>query len=267
MNERQQILYLTGGGLDVFTHYLGDVCLKRIFKNPFREDSRPSCHLYANKNTYGQVEYYLQDFGDSSFCGNCFAIVARLCNMNVKTAFKDILKVIDKELCLGLFNNPFPQREIIYKRLVKRQKPETSSTLSFQYKEKPFTMEELCFWQRYGIGQDTLEHYHVASLSACRMSKENGKKFTVYGTAKYPAFGYLFNNNDGIKIYSPCSKNRFLYAGVLPRPYIFGWEQLPPQGEYIFITGGEKDVMSLAAHRFHAICLNSETAKHPDNLM
>ena len=267
MNERQQILYLTGGGLDVFTHYLGDVCLKRIFKNPFREDSRPSCHLYANKNTYGQVEYYLQDFGDSSFCGNCFAIVARLCNMNVKTAFKDILKVIDKEFCLGLFNNPFPQTEIIYKRLVKRQKPETSSTLSFQYKEKPFTMEELCFWQRYGIGQDTLEHYHVASLSACRMSKENGKKFTVYGTAKYPAFGYLFNNNDGIKIYSPCSKNRFLYAGVLPRPYIFGWEQLPPQGEYIFITGGEKDVMSLAAHGFHAICLNSETAKLPDSLM
>ena len=135
MNERQQILYLTGGGLDVFTHYLGDVCLKRIFKNPFREDSRPSCHLYANKNTYGQVEYYLQDFGDSSFCGNCFAIVARLCNMNAKTAFKDILKVIDKELCLGLFNNPFPQTEIIYKRLVKRQKPETSSTLSFQFRK------------------------------------------------------------------------------------------------------------------------------------
>jgi len=193
--------------------------------------------------------------------------VARLCNMNIKTAFKDILKVIDKELCLGLFNNPFPQTEIIYKRLVKRQKPETSSTLSFQYKEKPFTMEELWFWQRYGIGQDTLVHYDVASLSACRMSKENGKKFTVYGTAKYPAFGYLFNNNDGIKIYSPCSKNRFLYAGVLPRPYIFGWEQLPPQGEYIFITGGEKDVMSLAAHGFHAICLNSETAKLPDSLM
>ena len=108
MNERQQILYLTGGGLDVFTHYLGDVCLKRIFKNPFREDSRPSCHLYANKNTYGQVEYYLQDFGDSSFCGNCFAIVARLCNMNVKTAFKDILKVIDKELCLGCLKERKP---------------------------------------------------------------------------------------------------------------------------------------------------------------
>ena len=99
------------------------------------------------------------------------------------------------------------------------------------------------------------------------MSKENGKEFTVYGTAKYPTFGYLFNNNDGIKIYSPCSKNRFLYAGVLPKPYIFGWKQLPAQGEYVFITGGEKDVMSLAAHGFHAICLNSETAKLPDSLM
>ena len=188
MNEAQRILQMTDGGLAVFIHYLGEKCLARTFRNPFREDSRPSCHLYANRGGYGNGQYYLQDFGDSSFCGNCFAIVARLCNMNVKTAFKDILKVIDKELCLGLFNNPFPQTETIYKRLVKRQKPETSSALSFQYKEKPFTMEELCFWQRYGIDQDTLGRYHVASLSSCRMSKENGKEFTVYGTPKYPKY-------------------------------------------------------------------------------
>ena len=29
----------------------------------------------------------------------------------------------------------------------------------------------------------------------------------------------------------------------------------------LFITGGEKGVMSLAAHGFHAICFNSETAE------
>ena len=53
---------------------------------------------------------------------------------------------------------------------------------------------------------------------------------------------------------------RFLYAGKLPKPYVFGWEQLPQNGNYVFITGGEKDVLSLAAHGFNAISLNSETA-------
>lgn len=267
MNERERILNLTDGGLDVFTHFLGDVCLKRIFRNPFREDSRPSCHLYANKNSYGQVEYYLQDFGDSNFCGNCFAIVGRLCNMNVRTAFRDILKVIDNELCLGLFDGSAERREICYKKPVKKQRPETSSMLSFQCKEKAFTMEELRFWQRYGIGQDTLERYHVVSIGACKLAKESGKEFTVYGTDQYPTFGYFFNDKGGIKIYRPCSKNRFLYAGNLPKPYIFGWEQLPQQGDRIFITGGEKDVMSLAAHGFEAVTFNSETAKIPESLM
>uniref|UniRef100_A0AB33IXM2 Toprim domain-containing protein n=1 Tax=Prevotella sp. GTC17254 TaxID=3236794 RepID=A0AB33IXM2_9BACT len=187
--------------------------------------------------------------------------------MDVKTSFRDILKVIDRELCLGLFDNSLPQAEIIYKRLAKRQKPEASSALSFQCKEKAFDREDLAFWLRYGIGQDILKRYHVTSLSSCKMASKNGKEFTVYGSAKYPTFGYLFNNNTGIKIYSPCSKNRFLYAGNLPKPYIFGWEQLPEQDERIFITGGEKDVMSLAAHGFHAICLNSETAKIPESLI
>ncbi len=267
MSEREHILSMTDGGLDVFTHFLGDVCLKRIFRNPFREDSRPSCHLYANKNSYGQVEYYLQDFGDSSFCGNCFAIVGRLCNMNVRTAFRDILKVIDKELCLGLFDSSASKTEICYKKTAKRQKPEISSTLYFQCTEKAFTEDELLYWLHYGIDQKTLERYHVVSLSACRLTRENGKEFTVYGTEQYPTFGYLFNDKSGVKIYRPCSKNRFLYAGNLPRPYVFGWELLPGQGNRIFITGGEKDVMSLAAHGFHAICLNSETAKIPDCLI
>lgn len=35
------------------------------------------------------------------------------------------------------------------------------------------------------------------------------------------------------------------------------------KGDTLFITGGEKDVMSLAAHGFHAICFNSETVTVP----
>jgi hypothetical protein len=73
-----------------------------------------------------------------------------------------------------------------------------------------------------------------------------------------------------------------MYAGNLPRPYIFGLEQIGMNipsllnifrsdtefdWKVLFITGGEKDVMSLAAHGFNAISLNSETAKVSEDLI
>ena len=49
--------------------------------------------------------------------------------------------------------------------------------------------------------------------------------------------------------------------------YIFGWKQLTNNGEKVFITGGEKDVMALASHNEQAICLNSETAFPSDEMI
>ena len=76
-----------------------------------------------------------------------------------------------------------------------------------------------------------------------------------------PMFGYMGKQH--IKVYRPCSQMRFLYVGDFGDNYCFGLEQLPAKGDLLFITGGEKDVMSLAAHGFHAICFNSETAFIP----
>ena len=60
---------------------------------------------------------------------------------------------------------------------------------------------------------------------------------------------------------------RFLYGGVKLKDYVFGFEQLPTRGDILFITGGEKDVLSLSAHHFNAICFNSETASIPENII
>ena len=73
--------------------------------------------------------------------------------------------------------------------------------------------------------------------------------------------------NDFIKIYRPNSKNRFFYLGTVPENYIFGLEQLPPKGNILFITGGEKDVMTLAANGYNAICFGSETVNIPKELI
>jgi DNA primase len=44
-------------------------------------------------------------------------------------------------------------------------------------------------------------------------------------------------------------------------------EQLPAKGDTLFITGGEKDVLSLVSHGFHAICFNSETSNIPQHII
>ena len=92
MNEMNEILRRTDGGLDVFIHYLTEKCLERVFSNPYREDSHPSCRLYCNKMNDGTQQYYLNDFGDSSFSGNCFAFVGKITHVNPRTDFVQILK-------------------------------------------------------------------------------------------------------------------------------------------------------------------------------
>jgi len=47
MIEKEQILLLTQGGLNVFSHFLGfEVNLHRNFRSPFYDDRRASCHIY-----------------------------------------------------------------------------------------------------------------------------------------------------------------------------------------------------------------------------
>lgn len=45
------------------------------------------------------------------------------------------------------------------------------------------------------------------------------------------------------------------------KPKIFGYNQLPKRGDILFITGGEKDVLTLYASGYPSICFNSETTR------
>ena len=42
---------------------------------------------------------------------------------------------------------------------------------------------------------------------------------------------------------------------------------MPEKDDLVFVTGGEKDVMTLAAKGFNAITLNSETATLPKSIV
>ena len=262
-----EILARTDGGKTVFVHYFGSICENKEFINPFRNDSRPSCHLYLHKNKKGLPTWYMQDFGDSRWCGDCFCIVARIANLSVRHQFVDVLRVIDRELCLGLGDGHSVSSTTSRIQVPKKEaKTERPKPIAYIPVFRDFTSEELAYWEGYGIGPDILSMFDVKSVGSCEFRRTNGTTWTIVSTRLTPCYAYVFDDM-GVKFYRPKSDPRFLYAGILPHPYVFGWQQLPDNGEYVFLTGGEKDAMSLTAHGFPAISLNSETASIPDNLL
>lgn len=252
MEEYKTILKKTDGGLDIFSYYLGKECLKKKFKSPFRSgDNRPSCHLYLNEPPGEQAYYYLQDFGDSRCSGNAFAIAARVLNMSIRNDFKAVLERIDQDLCLGVFEEnkgKYSSKPQFNRAAIKQEisKNKTSSIKTFMPVIQEFMSWELEYWNKYGIDVNTLRRYHVHSLRSVTFNKADGKSFNIFGSKAIPAYGYFFNDMKGIKVYRPKAENRFLYGG-----------------DMVFITGGEKDVLSLASHGYNAIAFNSETAKIP----
>jgi hypothetical protein len=182
----------------------------------------------------------------------------------------EILQIINRDLSLCMDGNdssfvisvsPKPVRENEPpKQPENLKKPKPCSVV-----RQSFSAGETAFWQQYGITSEILKTYKVFSLKEFKSENSEGKPFSFFSSDAEPVFGYQGKRH--VKIYRPCSDIRFLYGGLLPDNYCFGLEQLPSKGDTLFITGGEKDVMSLAAHGFHAICFNSETSGIPKTII
>ena len=274
MNYKDSILMRTQRGLDVFNYYMPfKVIPRKKFKSPFYNDTKPSCHVYLDPKT-GYYRY--KDFGASEYSGDCFWFVATMFNYDMKNDFMRILSKIDRDLGLCIFmDSPRCGNDA---KAVPLRKPQPSSpepakasaasrnvAKMAKVTEKDFSETELGYWAKYGIGKETLCRFHVTSVIRYSNVNDEGRPYSFVSSEQEPMFAYHVGSS--IKVYRPFSKPRFLYACSSGADYIFGMEQLPPRDNIVFITGGEKDVMSLAAHGFNAITFNSETAKVPKTIL
>ena len=262
--NKEDILLLTDKGLAVFKYYIPfSFKLGRNFLNPLYKDSKASCNVYFDRRN---GMYKMKDFGNDDYSGDCFALVGKLNGLNCKEPkdFVKILAIIDRDMRLGLSDKPemrisstTPVPVIAEVTHVPKRKKARPYTLA----QKSFTAAELAFWGESGITQEVLKLFQVVSLKKFSSENNEGKPFSIVATDKEPVFGYTAKQY--VKVYRPHSEMRFLYAGDFGENYCFGLEQLPAKGDLLFITGGEKDVMSLTVHGFHAICFNSETVTIP----
>lgn len=283
MLKKEEILARTNNGLDIFRHYLPVKWrVGRNFLNPLYEDHKASCNVYYDRRS---GTYKMKDFGNGDFSGDSFFLVARLKGLDCKNAadFVEVLETIDRELCLGIGGGMppvTPGQEQGTPRVVKWEeetvhegKGEDTETFPggqwkprpYRATDKPFTERELAYWGASGITEEVLRRYGVVSLVEYRSETGDGKVFGFTSTPAEPMFGY--RGKWGIKVYRPQAEIRFVYGGHTGDNYCFGLEQLPAKGDLLFVTGGEKDVLTLAAHGFHAICFNSETSLVPVKIL
>ncbi|MFR9619291.1 MAG: bifunctional DNA primase/helicase [Rikenellaceae bacterium] len=278
MLDRDRILRVTGDGLHIFRHYIkGDWTLGKCFRNPLYDDSNPSCNIYLEKKSR---VYKMKDFGNDDYSGDCFYIVgkAKGLNSSMPQDFIEILKSINRDMCLGLDGESnltrtyTPKRQPLKSTAIQATAQEernitvaTPSAKEYNYDVKPFSKAELDLWQSYGITAETLSRYKVKSISKFQSISGQGRNYTFNAQNNEPIFGYV--SKGFIKIYRPLSSMRFAYAGIMPEYYCFGLDQLSAKGDILFLVGGEKDVMSLSAKGFNAICFNSETSHIPPNII
>lgn len=262
MIRKDDILRITDKGIHVFRHYLGmDFKVGRNFLNPFYQDTKASCNIYYDRKS---GVFKMKDFGNEEYSGDCFELVGRLNGLDCRNPkdFIEIMRTIDRDLCLGLSRNDGCETVCHSLRQTgTEEQPKEHRKRPYTIVQKPFSALELTFWKKYGIGEATLKQYRVFSLKKFSSENAEGKPYTLTSTERESMFGY--QGRQYIKIYRPYSNIRFLYGGDIGENYCFGLEQLPAKGDLLFITGGEKDVMSLAAHGLNAICFNSETAAIP----
>ena len=272
MLSKDEILKRTNSGLDVFKYYIsGSWRVGRNFLNPLYEDSKASCNIYYDRRS---DTYKMKDFGNDTFSGDCFDIVGKIKDLDCNSSggFVDILKTINRDLLLGIDEN---DESFVVSVTIPADKPKKQSennpvstpkkTKFYSATQQSFSAKETEFWQQYGISSETLKAYKVFSLREFQSENSEGKPFTFHSTNSEPMFAY--QGKRYVKIYRPFSEIRFLYGGTTPDNYCFGLEMLPAKGDTLFITGGEKDVLSLVAHGFHAICFNSETSNIPQSII
>jgi hypothetical protein len=243
---------------DILNHYLkpyhnnGSLKAGKNISNPFLSEKQktPSFNIYQSS---ANDEWHYHDFatGDQ---GSCFDLVMKL----FRISFNEAVELINRDLSLSLDS---------YQSTTTATASINRSNSQFSVKRRPFTSSELEYWNKFGITSKVLQKYNVTALAEFTTNSKEGNPYTIKSGPE--KFLFAYDHGDWMKLYKPLDekKYRFQYLGAKTPNYKFGWDQLPQTGDLVFITGGEKDVMSLSAHGFAAFSLNSETASLDHSLV
>jgi len=179
---------------DIFRWYMPSKNWKinQVTYSPFRNEKNPS-FMIGNKR--GVLSFI--DFADDTRRGGCFDFVQMLFNL---ASLHDVLRMIDRDFGLGISNGKATEE---YKKVVAEYKqPEESKRYSLiQVQTRPFTQEELAYWNQYHQDLQDLRDNNIYSIKKLYLNKQ---LFSLKETEL--RFGYLYNGH--WKIYRPLNERK-----------------------------------------------------------
>jgi len=214
---------------DIFRWYMPDKSWKMntVTFSPFRQENNPS---FLIGNRYGRLSFI--DFADTSRRGDCFTFVKMLYNFST---IDDVLKLIDKDFGLGIHGKPTGE----YKKVVAEYKqPEDLGKRysMIQATTRPFTKEELAYWNQYHQDLQDLRANNVYSIKKLYLNKQ---LFTLNDNEL--RFGYFYDGH--WKIYRPfASKQTKWMPNNVPITTMEGKSDIV-NCDVAFINKSKKDYM------------------------
>lgn len=251
---KESVLKVTHDGLLFYKFVIpklkvqGDKC--RNVTNPFYSDNKPSLSIF-----YLNGVWYFKDHGDYGYKGDVFVFASIYFGLDCNTDFNEILELMSELDYSEIENSDVTVTPIVSNKHFELKRRENDMF-------KPF---ELKYFEKYGITENILKEYRVVPIDGFKATYSNNKWYSVNRENKqvmvaYPKNGYA-------KIYSPNPKT-FKSVGNKTSEYIFGKEVIDKNDvDFVFLTGGEKDVLTLASLGYYAFCTNSETVEPSKELL
>jgi len=214
---------------DIFRWYMPDKSwkLNAVTYSPFRNENNPS---FLIGNRYGKLSFV--DFADGTKKGDCFTFVKLLYNLHT---IDDVLKLIDRDFGLGISGMPTGE----YKKITAEyQQPEELGKRysHIQVVTRPFTQEELAYWNLYYQDIQDLRDNNIYSIKKLYFNKQ---LFFLKDTEL--RFGYFYDGH--WKIYRPFAdrKNKWVPNNV-PITMMDGLDDVK-NCPVAFINKSKKDYM------------------------
>ncbi|MDN5247464.1 MAG: VapE domain-containing protein [Candidatus Cardinium sp.] len=256
---------------------------KKNYKSIFSEkDNRPSMSIYQDKGTWKFKSF------NTGHQGDAFKMWADYYGLDCRTQFKELLELIDQEMCLGLSNKNRPKvisKPVTFNSsIVKEPKTSLSSqTLSIEY--IPYSASYISnlylkYWLQYGVDQSVLNRFDVKQVGYLSYVSNSGRSLSFRYAEKHQIVS-AYHISGRVKVYIPelessfsndssfkGQKKSFSYKNQT-KDDIFGLSQLLEGDiDYILLTAGEKDCMSAYAHGFvNVVSLQSEHQMPSDDLV
>lgn len=220
---------------DIFKFYIPSLVeYGKPFCSELRRDRSPSCSVKLDGNRafykdfstgefYDAISYVMKKFGCEY--GDALRIIANDFKIESITVTRN-----DAQILAGV--DPTSKKQTI-----------------IQIRSKKFTEGQLKYWNLYGITEEILNIYKVKAISHYWI---NEHRFEA------GAFTFAYPISSKYKIYQPFDKE-WKWISSTDKMCIQGYDQLPKEGDLLFITSSLKDVMTLYSLGYSAIAPSSES--------